>query len=56
MGEKIDDHRQRQPALLGTDIVNIGYPDLICPDDGKLSLYATQAMAEDLQAIRHGAF
>ena len=38
-GEEIDNHRQIQPALLGADISNIGDPDLIGPDNGKLPLH-----------------
>ena len=38
-GEEIDNHRQIQPALPGADISNIGDPDLIGPDNGKLPLH-----------------
>ncbi len=35
-----DDHRQIEPTLPGVDIGNVGDPDLIGPDDGKLPLHA----------------
>ena len=37
--KEIDNHRQIQPALPGAGISNIGTPDLIGPDNGKLPLH-----------------